>query len=494
MKEEYTRGLKKWLVPIAFLICAVGVVVITFYVKVNMERESSTKSNMLFVTKTYAKGVYQDMEILKNAAEMTSEIFSEEEILTQNADGDILRMLKEHTPAYEVIYYKGDGVGMASDGTERTLSGCSYFEQIQSAEQVEYIFAQDTFSGQEALIVAVPIENHTSQSILLYYGADKIKANMNVSGEFKTNAFSALVNFAGDYLLKAYGETKFFEADNLWDSIKNEKNQTAVAGAVSTAKNGYSGVVQGEFLEEARTIVYYPMGISDWVFVIGINQKYVDRQEHGQWEDARRMLLELLAVAVIFLVSIGVIDILSKKHEEDKNKKLFAKADIDLLTGLNNKIATENKIKEYIHENPNEMGMMFIVDLDDFKKINDTKGHAFGDEVLRSFGEKIGTVFRASDIIGRAGGDEFILFLKHLKNDENTLAEAKKLEMFFKEFVVGNYVKYSVSASIGAAVFPQNGADFESLYKAADKALYKAKKRGKNQLAFYDDRDRETQE
>ena len=95
-----------------------------------------------------------------------------------------------------------------------------------------------------------------------------------------------------------------------------------------------------------------------------------------------------------------------------------------------------------------------------------------------------------TDIIGRTGGDEFTIFLKSLKDDSNTLSEAQKLIAFFKDFEAGEYVKYSATASIGAAIFPADGKDFETLYKAADQALYKAKERGKNQLAFYDDRDR----
>ena len=72
----------------------------------------------------------------------------------------------------------------------------------------------------------------------------------------------------------------------------------------------------------------------------------------------------------------------------------------------------------------------------------------------------------------------------------NNALPMSKLEYFFRHFQVGDYVKYSATASIGAAVFPADGSDFETLYKAADGALYKAKKRGKNQLAFFDDRDR----
>ncbi len=95
------------------------------------------------------------------------------------------------------------------------------------------------------------------------------------------------------------------------------------------------------------------------------------------------------------------------------------------------------------------------------------------------------SIFRSSDIIGRTGGDEFMILLKKLDSEEILEKEAKKLCDFFKDFQVGEYVKYAATASIGAAVFPKDGSDFESMYKAADSALYTAKKRGKSQLAFY---------
>ena len=131
--------------------------------------------------------------------------------------------------------------------------------------------------------------------------------------------------------------------------------------------------------------------------------------------------------------------------------------------------------------------LLFVLDVDNFKKINDTLGHAFGDEVLSSLGHQVKAMFRASDIIGRTGGDEFMILLKNLGSDEILEKEAKKLGDFFKDFQTGEYVKYAATASIGAAVFPKDGQDFESMYKAADSALYVAKKRGKSQIAFYGD-------
>ena len=87
------------------------------------------------------------------------------------------------------------------------------------------------------------------------------------------------------------------------------------------------------------------------------------------------------------------------------------KADTDLLTDLNNKMATERKIREYMEKYPDKQGVLFVLDVDNFKKINDTMGHAFGDEVLRSLAVRLQSMFRATDIVGRTGGDEFMVFL-----------------------------------------------------------------------------------
>ena len=106
---------------------------------------------------------------------------------------------------------------------------------------------------------------------------------------------------------------------------------------------------------------------------------------------------------------------------------------------------------------------------------------------LSTLGHQLKSEFRINDIIGRTGGDEFIIFLKDLKDDAALKREAERVNTFFKNFKVGEYTKYSATASIGAVEIPTDGTEFEALYKYADKALYLAKKRGKNQMAFYKD-------
>ena len=261
----------------------------------------------------------------------------------------------------------------------------------------------------------------------------------------------------------------------------------SVAKMKSRITNRVSSIATVTVNDVETALVHVPIGINDWTMVTGISQSYVDRQMDKQWGDVRSMMIQLVVVTLVFICLIVGINISGKVINYRKQEQLEEKADTDLLTGLNNKLATERKIKEYIAKNPKSRAMMFILDIDNFKKINDTMGHAFGDEVLRSLGQQIGSIFRASDIIGRVGGDEFFIFLKNIMMDETIKKEAKKVENFFQDFKTGEYTKYSATASIGVAIFPEEGADFDSLYKAADQALYKAKKRGKNQLAFYND-------
>ena len=238
-----------------------------------------------------------------------------------------------------------------------------------------------------------------------------------------------------------------------------------------------------------ETEEHFVFGVSlemeDLYLLMETDLENIEREEKAEWEVARKILYWISLAVSAFIILMMIFTLARKKDFERRSKELNEKAETDLLTELNNKISTEEKIQNYLATHKKEQAMMFVLDIDNFKKINDTMGHAFGDEVLRAVGKGLRAEFRYSDIIGRMGGDEFCILLKGLNNDALITKEANRLLYFFRNLVVGDYVKYSATASIGAAVFPRDGENFEELYKAADKALYKAKRRGKNQLAFY---------
>ena len=241
------------------------------------------------------------------------------------------------------------------------------------------------------------------------------------------------------------------------------------------------------YQNEKRVIYEVPVNVSDMYVVMGVNQSFVNRRTSSLTRRAN-LILQILMLVVVVYAGIMTFSVSSNKVKVSRNKmELEEKADTDLLTGLYNKLATERKIKDYMADHPDTPGMMVLLDLDNFKKINDTKGHAFGDEVLRTLGMRLSPLFRSTDIVGRIGGDEFMVFIKGISDAEDVMKQSGKIVKFFRDFQVGDYVKYSATASIGVGLYPKEGTTFEELYKAADKALYISKNNGKNQVAFMDE-------
>ena len=303
---------------------------------------------------------------------------------------------------------------------------------------------------------------------------------------FGNEAWIALVNEEGKVLYHFCERRSGYVQPgiNIYNELSalSEESATQMMGKIEKGASGIAYITTGNI---TGSLFYKPVEKQPWYVIMGIPDSYLDAQLAEKDRLYAGMMISQFVGMFLFAALFVYIIVMDRIHGKAKREKLTKLAETDQLTGLYNKVTTEKKIKEFMEENPDMQSMLFVLDIDNFKKINDTMGHAFGDEVLRTIGQRIKMEFRASDIIGRAGGDEFIIFLKNLREEEYIIKEAQKVENFFKDFKVGDYTKYAATASIGCAVFPREGADFETLYKAADQALYQAKQRGKNQLAFY---------
>lgn len=155
----------------------------------------------------------------------------------------------------------------------------------------------------------------------------------------------------------------------------------------------------------------------------------------------------------------------------------------DELSGLMNRDTLERRIKERLaNMMPEETCALFIVDLDDFKRVNDTLGHQAGDQAIRQTGRVLSGMFRASDIVGRLGGDEFAVFL--CGNITEKLVRTKAAAICSElQLVLGDRQTVNLTASVGVHLAAK-GQAFEGLYRSADLALYKAKKAGKHRFYF----------
>ncbi len=161
------------------------------------------------------------------------------------------------------------------------------------------------------------------------------------------------------------------------------------------------------------------------------------------------------------------------------------RAERDSLVNAYNKNATHEKISESLKDI--KSGAFFIIDIDDFKGINDTKGHPFGDKVLIYLFKRISHMVRARDIVGRVGGDEAIVFLQNAPSVEIVRSKAETLcNDVNVPFCDDNGTRVNVSISVGIALYPEHGDTFEELYKNADTALYQSKKKGKNTFSIYE--------
>lgn len=175
------------------------------------------------------------------------------------------------------------------------------------------------------------------------------------------------------------------------------------------------------------------------------------------------------------------IVIVTRNIDEEKEKELVLinQAERDMLTGLYNREAVKNRIDEFFL-NGKKSGAFFILDLDNFKSINDNYGHHYGDIVLKDTAKILLNSFRDEDLIGRLGGDEFIVFMKDVKSSEIIERKAEILKESLRRVYREQGKKIEISALIGIVAIFNSKKDFESLYLAADKVMYDVKNNNKN--------------
>lgn len=186
---------------------------------------------------------------------------------------------------------------------------------------------------------------------------------------------------------------------------------------------------------------------------------------------------------------IGTMTDIDKEKKE--KSRLISQAETDQLTGFLNKISTSLKIGETIREYPEDDGALLLLDLDDFKKLNDTYGHQVGDNFLRTFTGKLFLQFSANDVLGRIGGEEFVVYVNSRSengSDIKSIAEraAKNILEICRSVKIDGVDEDKVfTCSVGIAMYPHDGASYTELYEKADNAMYTVKRSGKNNYAFY---------
>ena len=258
------------------------------------------------------------------------------------------------------------------------------------------------------------------------------------------------------------------------------------ARSIAAARSSRGSLTAGALVREAEKVeseAIRALDRSDAAVTARINERTTAQLELS--ERLRRYVTWLIFGSVVGLGGLFMAYRRVQTRERAAQSRIERLAHFDMLTGLPNRALLIDRLNQ--ESSRAKRGArpfaVLMFDLDGFKKVNDTWGHAAGDQLLRQVGTRSRACVRASDTVGRLGGDEFLALLPETTLD-GAREVAEKLRMALREpYDLGKGTTATVGASVGIAVFPQHGTDAEDLQRAADGALYHSKREGKNRIS-----------
>lgn len=488
-KKRNNRQYTQWIVTSLILFAYFLIILLNYSSQMKNSTSDRVSEELEAHSENTAREFEKSMSFVAQAAETTARILANQDNMMSQESVDMVKAAVESSSS--TYGFISDMSGNAKDIMDNTFSVWDNREYAQALMGTKVISDMEPVPGTEnceiKFYVPVVSEGISKGVLCMVYNTSEFEKLVRAS-DHDGHTLYAIMKSDGT-LANMVGINRIRESCNLYDIISDSAG-ASVGSAIKRLRqnldNGKSGQQFCKIKSEERFITYQMVGTNGWYIIEMYSRSYFNSQQTRYFKNTKKVITEIMVALSLFFSVIIFINIFSRALYNKKSEELQSKAETDLLTGLLNKMATEKHIQDYIEgEGSSVPGMLFVLDIDNFKKINDTMGHAFGDTVLSTLGIRLRNQFRISDIIGRIGGDEFIVYLKNINDEETIKREAERMVTFFKDFQAGDYVKYSATASIGVALYPQDGGNFEELYKAADKGVYLSKQRGKNQLAFY---------
>ena len=374
---------------------------------------------------------------------------------------------------YGIVYRNNRTVGKISNGTS-SLMGDDMYEELSSM-----ITRQRTHDGWSAgykddhkRIYYVKRVHDNAVLVMSFYASELESVFDNP--ETLDDMDIRLVDSNYDILYSSRGEEIGNQlTGTIYERVKDKTSAT---------------VMDNTYLVSVNSCV------DDWYVICSIPTKIILKEKN----DMQYYIYMVGLIAAVLAVLFGTImSVRLTRPVKQAVSILDSKANTDQLTGILNKLAFNDRVSGRLDSSLTiERHALILLDLDNFKGINDTLGHAYGDSVLAKTGSILRAEFSTEDFLGRIGGDEFCVFVNcspsdDMDYDEFIREKCETLCRAYRKYYSGDRKDYKISASIGVSFFPDHGSTFEELYSASDKALYKAKKSGKDAYAFYDGNDSE---
>jgi len=496
-KKKTKNGINRYLIPVFILIVIIASALFSFGNKMLNESKTQVVSSYSSIAAQVAALYEKEIYTVTKTSQVIADVAGESEDLFCDENKALISKMAEDLSVANVYLVKPDYSAIDVNGNQFvSITELPGYEGSFKGTSTVSKFIKN-MDKEDVLLVSIPIATKTEiKGYILSEYVPLVASTITEGIKYPAINTYALASAEGLVVETGGAECPFVVKGS---KIYELTGITYKKGNASSFKQNFTLLRNGyvEVSNNSRDEYLFVYPVSDYkaCAIVGVESKFVDSAYAAVSKNIRNMLFTMAGIIGAFLLGVIVVIIFNKAKYNMENEDLQNKADTDQLTDLYNKMATERLIKEYLEgEGRDKVSMLFVLDVDNFKKINDTMGHAFGDEVLQSLGHQIRAWFRVNDIVGRIGGDEFMVFIKDIKDEAVIRREGSRIMQFFEGFTVGDYTKYSPTASVGGAVYPNDATDFESLYKAADKAVYKSKKGGKNRVSLYGDLDKVEQD
>ena len=484
MKDRRKNRKKRRVLFVLYISVCLAVIVAAYFHLSMIARNFNTQ-HLELITGMYTEKMSESMDYLKNQAEDEARIIP---VMKGEDPQDILKYLKEHLDQNlfcNVGLIMNDG---KIYGNESTAAAIKKNRMDLQALESNATFITDPYQSSEngtmVMTVMVPVGEDTQ--IHSVYVSVLIE-NLRKLGDYDT-----LQGKVSVHLLKA-------DSENFITCIGNEVNEYGNWNNLLLQQKYYkyddsysynqwgkdmrSGKKEGCFSAQIRgedsTISYRKVsGMRGWYVIAElVNKDISDITQHFSiWGGIYGSIL--VGFTILYMLTIVILE---KKDKE----RYIGLSSTDSLTELLNRRAFQRAVEEEIYKKT--PGYFIFIDVDNFKKCNDTYGHDIGDLCLKHFAQAMKQCFPENSLIGRYGGDEFVVFIKE--------EAAEKVKEYMENFqrTIGTFIlptgeKVSMSASAGGTRFRNGGEDFISLCRGADAELYHVKQNGKAAFKLKEER------
>ncbi len=386
-------------------------------------------------------------------------------------------------------------LAIANESMQSSISDSSYFQTVMDGERtitnILFYSEEDMHPPMISLLVPIKASDGSVHGGVIYsYTIPEMEQKLT-SESLLSLGNLILIDREKKIL---FGIDFFQTSDNFFDSSKeyfNNFNETLQSDMINNIDQMMGGYVEFESNSQNLVMIYESNELSGWTLVNLLYEDDLNDYTNAILKNYLRIFatgitLVILLYSFILLLSFKLLSTIDHRRRtlEHEKEELSDKTMKDSMTKLLNKSSGMEIINSIIEgSTPDHKHALFFIDIDNFKKINDTYGHDLGDEAIMNLSDYLRRNFRSHDVITRFGGDEFVVFVQNFPDAKVIPILADRLCMLIEESNRGSKIKFTIS--IGISMYPTHATNYDGMVACADKALYVSKNSGKNKYTIY---------